>query len=271
MERRYSDDINAIKNAPDVIADLKDELAAVEAVLLALNNAHESQLESLASDAKTALQLAIANCQKACDKFRKKLALWTKHSDGKIHWRDRVRVGLFAEGTVKALSEQLSCCKATINAAVSTATLISSATLSSTSNAIQKTLQDKENEIYQKMVKVNEQIMVAQKTLQEATEAQSIDDQNSDMIEQLQGQQDMLNDCRELLEKLFVETRQVRTGQRITKVEMSDGGRLLVGLINHDNDNGEIHQDIHDIRATNNGKGIVGVVKGFDVNAFLND
>jgi hypothetical protein len=45
-------DINAITDAPDVVADLKDELAAVEAMLSALNNAHESQLEILARDAK---------------------------------------------------------------------------------------------------------------------------------------------------------------------------------------------------------------------------
>jgi hypothetical protein len=122
------------------------------------------------------------------------------------------------------------------------------------------------------MVKANEQIVVAQKTLQEATEVNSMDDQDRfDIFEQLQIQQNTLNDCRELLEKPFVETRRVRTGQRISKVEMSDGGRLLVGLINHDNDNGEIHQDNHDIRATSNGKGVVRMVKGFDVNAFLND
>jgi hypothetical protein len=117
-------DINAIKDAPEVIADLRDELAAVEAVLESLNNSHKNlQFESLTPETKTALQLAIANCQKACEKFRAKLARWTKHSGGKIDWRDRVRVGLFAEATVDALSEQLNNCKSTINAAVSTAAL----------------------------------------------------------------------------------------------------------------------------------------------------
>lgn len=96
----------------------------MEAVLVALDNAHkDSQLENLTPDVNTALQLAVTNCQKASEKFRMKLTRWTKHSDGKIHWWDRVRVGLFAEATIKALSEQLNRCKSTINAAVSTATL----------------------------------------------------------------------------------------------------------------------------------------------------
>lgn len=69
------------------------------------------------------LRLAISNCQKNCDKFRTKLAKWTKNSGDEIHWWDRVRVALFAEGAVEALSEQLSRCKSTMYAAVSTATL----------------------------------------------------------------------------------------------------------------------------------------------------
>lgn len=117
-------DIKAIKDAPEVIADLKDELAAVQAVLRALNNPHnESQLENLTADVKTMLRLAISNCQKACDKFHTKLARWTRNSGEEIHWRDRVRVALFAEGATEALSQQLSRCKSTVNAAVSTATL----------------------------------------------------------------------------------------------------------------------------------------------------
>jgi hypothetical protein len=117
-------DINAIKDAPELIADLRDELTAVKAVLMAINNAHgASQLENLSPGSKEALQVAVTNCEKACDKFRQKLDRWTRHSDDKIHWWDRVRVGLFAEGTIEALSDQLDRYKSTMNTAVSTATL----------------------------------------------------------------------------------------------------------------------------------------------------
>lgn len=117
-------EINAIRDAPGVIAGLRDELVAVEAILLVLDNAHKnSQLEHLTPDARTALQLAVTHCAKACTEFRNKIVRWTKHSGEKLHTWDRVRVGLFAERSVEALCEQLSRCKSTMNIAVSTATL----------------------------------------------------------------------------------------------------------------------------------------------------
>jgi vacuolar-type H+-ATPase subunit I/STV1 len=116
-------DIKAINHAPDVIADLRDELVAVNAVLIALDEARKNaKLDALTPDVKDALQLAIVNCQRACDKFGKKLKRWTKHSDENVWW-NRVRIGLFAEATIKALSEQLNRCKNTVNTAVSMAAL----------------------------------------------------------------------------------------------------------------------------------------------------
>lgn len=117
-------DINTIKNAPDVFADLKDQLTATEAIFVTLENAcRMNQLESLTPDAKVSLQLSMKHCQTACEKFRTKLARWTKHSNDGIHWWDRVRVGLFAEATVEALCEQLNRGRSTMTAAVGTANL----------------------------------------------------------------------------------------------------------------------------------------------------
>jgi hypothetical protein len=117
-------EIKAIKDAPGVVESLRYELAAVEATLLALDNAHKSsKLDHLTPDVREALQLAVMNCQKACDNFGIKLAGWTKRSDEKMHWWDRVRVGFLAETTVKALCDQLNRCESTMSTAVSTATL----------------------------------------------------------------------------------------------------------------------------------------------------
>ncbi|PYH28302.1 uncharacterized protein BO87DRAFT_322525, partial [Aspergillus neoniger CBS 115656] len=116
--------INAIKDVPGIIINLKNELAAVNTILITLDNAQrDKKLEALTLKAKTALQLAITNCARACDNFSTKLKQWTKHSNEKIHWWDRVRISLFAEATIKALSKQLSCCKSTMSTAVSTAVL----------------------------------------------------------------------------------------------------------------------------------------------------
>jgi hypothetical protein len=118
------DDIQAIKDT-EAIAELKEDLAAIETVLRTL----DWELEGLALDvlspgAKAGLGLATTNCTRACDKFRAKLKKWTKHSaDDKMHWWDRVRAGLFAEAEIEVLSEQLRRCKDTVNAAIGTAIL----------------------------------------------------------------------------------------------------------------------------------------------------
>lgn len=119
------DDIQSIKDAPEAIKDLKEDLLAVEVVIKPLDTALQgSAFETLNHDARAGLGLAINNCKRACDKFRTKFKKWTKHStDDKIHWWDRVRVGLFAEAEIEVLSEQLSKCRDTITSAVATATL----------------------------------------------------------------------------------------------------------------------------------------------------
>ncbi|KAJ6064061.1 hypothetical protein N7499_012741 [Penicillium canescens] len=263
-------DINAVKDAPNVIADLKDELIAMEAVLVALDNARKnSQLENLTADVQVALQLANTNCQKSCEKFRLKLRQWSKHSEDGLHWRDRFRVGLFAERSVKALSAQLNCSKSTMNAAVSTAALISSSALSSDTKG--RDLRTKEIEISKQIVEIDEQNALVQLAPQNFAEAPlSENEDRSEVMEQLRDQRVTLDESRKLLEDLLAQAHQVRTGEKITKVEISDGGKLIVGRINYE-DEGDSCLDIHDIKATNHGKGVVGMIKGLDVNAFLND
>ncbi|OJZ80252.1 hypothetical protein ASPFODRAFT_53584 [Aspergillus luchuensis CBS 106.47] len=265
--------INAIKDLPGVIVDLKNELAAVNAILIALDDAQrDKKLEALTLEAKTALQLAITNCARACGNFSTKLKQWTKHSNEKIHWWDRVRIGLFAEATIEALSKQLSCCKSTMSTAVSTAVLLTTATSTSINDTMQSGLREKEITISQKMIEIDEQNTETEKALQQANTAQYTDDSDpSGLIEQLQDQRIALDLSRKFLENLLSEAHHIRTGQKITKADMSDGGKLLVGLINYESSREEVRQEIHDVKATSRGKGVVGMVKGFDVNSFFKD
>lgn len=117
-------DINATKDAPDGIMDQRSELAAVHAILTVLDDARKgSKLAALTPDVIAALQVAVASCETACDRFGAKLKRWTRHSEDRVHWWDRVRIGLFAEATIEALRKQLGCSKSTVNMAVSTAAL----------------------------------------------------------------------------------------------------------------------------------------------------
>ncbi|KAJ5612646.1 hypothetical protein N7510_005840 [Penicillium lagena] len=266
-------DINAIKDAPAVIVDLRNELAAIHAILAALEDARkDSKLEALTPDVLIALKSAIAICETACDRFGVKLKRWTRHSEDRVHWWDRVRIGLFAEATIEALRKQLGYCKSTVNLAVSTAALLRSATSTPITDAIQRGLQEREIAISQDITELDRQNEERETTLQEITAARPMDNNNndpSDVVEQLEDQRVALRASRTLLEDLLSDIR--RTGQRITKVEMNDGGKLLVGLINVDAGDGEIRQEIHNVKATTGGKGVVGKIQGFDVNAFFAD
>ncbi|KAJ5907617.1 hypothetical protein N7495_000299 [Penicillium taxi] len=259
-------DINAVKDAPEVIADLKNDLLAMDAIMKSLESSEmKNELKNLSPQANMALQLAIKNCQKACDKFGVKLTQWTKHSDEKMQWWDRVRVGLFAEATVESLNKQLGRNKSSIIAAVGTAVLISTAT--------QSELRTKEINIAKDIIEVDNQKAFTQKALQKFTELELREDSHQNRtqaIEQLEDQLAELDDSRRLLEELLSKTHEVHTGLTISKIDMSDGGKLLVGLINYDQAHGDIHLDVHDVKATNNGKGVVGAIKGLDVNAFFN-
>ena len=136
---------------------------------------------------------------------------------------------------------------------------------------MQEDLYIKEREISQEISKIDEQLAEARITLQNVTQAQLLNDHQdgAEVIEQFQDQCAALDDSRKLLESLRAEAHQVRAQQKITDVDMSDGGRLLVGIINFDNDNGDVRQDIHNVKATNHGKGVIGMAKGFDVNSFF--
>jgi hypothetical protein len=130
-------------------------------------------------------------------------------------------------------------------------------------------IEAKEMEIAQNMIELDEQDKLVGRALQNFT-THDCNGDSVEVIEQLQEQRATLDDSRQLLEDLLAEAHQIRTGQVISKIDMSDGGRLLVGLINIDNSRGEIRQEIHDVKASNHGKGIVGIAKGVDVNTFLN-
>ena len=105
-------DVETIKDAPEQIRELKQDLLAVSNVLQALEvGTEESSLEYLSAEAKRALATALDNCKGACNKFQAKLKRWTRHStNDNTHWWDRDRVGLFAEREIEMLRKQLEQC-----------------------------------------------------------------------------------------------------------------------------------------------------------------
>lgn len=144
--------------------------------------------------------------------------------------------------------------------------------LRSTTNAIQKDFQAWENEISRQIVEIEQQNAVVQMDLDDPTEVSLSDDQEHTLlIDQLNYQRATLEASQELMKDLLAQASQVRRGQRITGVEISEDGKAFVGKSGFENSEGDFYQEIHDVKATTGGKGIVGAVKGLDINEFFKD
>ena len=140
-------DIQAIRDAPEVITDLKDDLIAVETVLQMFSSTSESEqgscstssaagsLANLSPETLDAILPALRNCQRACAKFKSKLAKWTaplnsekksgvQEGDGRtLHSWDRFHMGIFGKADVEVLSQVLCRCKETLTMALTAANL----------------------------------------------------------------------------------------------------------------------------------------------------
>jgi hypothetical protein len=118
-------DIQAIQNAPALIASLDKDLKAVHAILGQFNSlASLEALTTLRPGTQSALWLAIYQCERACHSVRDKVQKWTSRStDGKMHWWVRARVGFFEVAEIGFLRDALAASKETMTAALASATL----------------------------------------------------------------------------------------------------------------------------------------------------
>lgn len=142
----------------------------------------------------------------------------------------------------------------------------------STTDAMRRDFQVRETEIAQQIVSIKEQSAAVQRDQYDSAQASFSDSQERTLLlEQLKYQRATLDASQGLMEDLLRQAQQARSAQNITDVEMSENGKVLVGRIGFEDSEGEVYQRIHNVKATTGGKGIVGVAKGFDINAFFKD
>ena len=122
--KSLTNDVQAIREAPAAVDNLKQDLDAVAGVIQLLEGGTGELRQHFSADANMVLASALENCKTACETFQAKLKRWMSHSHGQqIYWWDRVRVGILADKKVEMLSKQLLQCKITINTALGTMTL----------------------------------------------------------------------------------------------------------------------------------------------------
>src|SRR5438045_9117825 len=96
--RLLLDDLYRIKDAPEAVKSLKEDILSVDLALNSLQAVEDREWESLGGTIADESKAAITSCVRACDAFRTDLQRWTRHSaDGKRSWQDRENVGLFTQ------------------------------------------------------------------------------------------------------------------------------------------------------------------------------
>ncbi|KAH8889899.1 hypothetical protein GQ53DRAFT_842471 [Thozetella sp. PMI_491] len=263
--RFLSKSITNIKDAPDTIRNIRNDLQAIEHVLCSLTVAPQSDISQLDSEE---IRFAIQNCGRACKEFGTLLQRWVHSEDEKIFWQDRWRVGLFGLERIKALNGQLSNCKGTLTVALTTATAIKMARQEHVVEEMREVmLRQNEVIIAREIARADEQRTTIENGLRQiSTVCDTEPDEESiksskDLRRELRHQQASNDAFRKACEEAHSKT---VSEQKIRAVRVATSGVALVGFINTSAEGVGIRQDISDIIAESSGVAVVGVAK--DVN-----
>jgi hypothetical protein len=123
--RLLLEDLQQLKDAPKTVKRLVEDVRSVDTALELLQSVEKREWDLLGAGVAEQAETTISSSTQACNLFRADLQKWTRHSeDGKLAWLDRANVGFFKKDQVKAMSEQLQCCKLAINLIAGVATLL---------------------------------------------------------------------------------------------------------------------------------------------------
>lgn len=208
--RLLLEDLQQLRDAPKIVKRLVEDVHSIDTSLKSLQSVKDREWESLGVAIAEQSKTTISICTQACEVLRIDLQRWTKHSeDGELAWQDRVNVGFFKQGQIKAMSEQLQNCKLTINSVVSIATLYSSVRHSHITEEIKKAISTKQTEVKGAIATTDRQLIVLENKLEElnlSTDDEGAAGPKEDKAEtllQLEEERKAVNASRKLLEELL--------------------------------------------------------------------
>lgn len=115
------------------------------------------------------------------------------------------------------------------------------------------------------------QIMELQHRTRELLAADTASDLGRDkaeLLDQINQQLTALAASRKVLEGLISKSRE-RTLVKVTNVRMSEGGRVVAGLVNTQGKYSDAHLVIDTVEATSGGKCIAGIAEGVNLDSFF--
>ncbi|KAL9100717.1 MAG: hypothetical protein Q9163_003943 [Psora crenata] len=249
--RLLLDDLQKLKDAPETIRCLVEDVHSVEMALTTLQTVEDQEWLSLgiAEESRT----TISTCTKACDQFRAKLQHWTRHSeDGKLARKDRASLGFLKARQITAMSEQLQNCKLTISSIVSIATLYSSIRHTRMTEGIKKIISTKQTEIEGAITTRDKKLIVLENKLEELSlssdeqEAAGSTESKAEALQQLEEERKALNASREVLNKLLSKSQEEAIAKAAAK-NQSHSSTVIFGNQNSGFQAGSIYGGISKI------------------------
>ncbi|CAO2653049.1 Nn.00g024600.m01.CDS01 [Neocucurbitaria sp. VM-36] len=208
--RLLLDDLQQLKDAPKTVKRLVEDVRSVDTALLLLQGVESEDCNLLGGNVAQESSVTSRGCTQVCDLFRSDLQRWIRHSeDGKLGWKDRTRVGVFKQGQVKAMSEQLQNCKLAINSIVRIATLYSSVRHSHVTEEIKNTIFTKQAEVESAISTTDKQLVLVDNKLKELNlssdddEAAGTEEGRNEALRQLEEKREAVTASRRLLEELL--------------------------------------------------------------------
>ncbi|KAF2132450.1 hypothetical protein P153DRAFT_421381 [Dothidotthia symphoricarpi CBS 119687] len=235
--RLLLDDLQKIKDAPEMVQRLKGDVGAIDLALASLRAVKEHEWESLGTTVAEDVKTTISTCTRACDAFRADLQHWTRHSaGGKLTLQDRTKVGFWKQAEIRTISEQLQNCKITVTSVVSIATLYSSIRHSHVTEEIRQTISTNQVQIKSAIRTVDENLEALGSRggeLQPESGDEDLNESTSrvEALRQLEEERKAVATTRKLLDKLLAKAQE----EEIQKAVAENQNRSTTATFGHSN------------------------------------
>ncbi|KAI8672149.1 hypothetical protein LRP88_03336 [Fusarium phalaenopsidis] len=245
--RALSNDLDGIKDAPQIITNAKTELQNVQFAIESLKTSlDQPDWQPVLSDIvrKGNLEAALDACCDTCSRFHDELKNLLRHSsEGELSRRDRFNVGFFSKGRVAAFISELSVCKSTISLALNGANLMVSM-----------------EQFQQLQVLAN----------RHSTEIQLRNDEASkqDLVANIERRAQLARGYQDLLAFFQAKVEENRRQIELGNVKMLNSARVMAGVNNTDGTEGDINVKIGNVEAKG-GKALLGYTSKVDVDTFF--
>ncbi|KAK3177894.1 hypothetical protein OEA41_000026 [Lepraria neglecta] len=249
--------IGDIKDVPTTLRNIKSDLKALEPVLQKLLT--ELEREDSQVLLTNTIKGAVENYNSAYSTFKERLDHWIRHATKYktfwAEWTDRVRVGIFEQGTINVFKGRLNDYKSTLNIALSTSSVLTVARQESIIKEVKDSILKGNKELLNREKdRADRELAAIESSLQQLSvsirdEVNKESKQNLEqLLEEIQEEKASNEFFRKTCEEALLKTKNIhnRIEQEIKNTKADNNSKAVAGLINTSGEARNIKQNISD-------------------------